>query len=228
MRQVHRRLRAVKESFLLDPSVVYLNHGSFGACPRPVFEAYQRWQRELERQPVEFLALERGFPALLDEARRALAAYVGADPENLAFAPNATLGAERGRPLARARARRRGAPRRRRVRRHGAAVGVRPSAHRRDDRASAVRRPRTRAAHARRLLLAHRVVDRARQRPRRARRRDARGGHAARSSTARTHRARSTSTSRRSARTSTRATATSGCARRRARASSTRGPRRRS
>jgi hypothetical protein len=49
----------VKDSFLLDPGVVYLNHGSFGACPRPVFEAYQR-QRELERQPVEFLALERG------------------------------------------------------------------------------------------------------------------------------------------------------------------------
>ena len=82
----------MKDSFLLDPGVVYLNHGSFGACPRPVFEAYQHWQRELERQPVEFLALERGFPARLDEARRALAAYVGAAPENLTFVPNATTG----------------------------------------------------------------------------------------------------------------------------------------
>jgi isopenicillin-N epimerase len=82
----------VKDSFLLDPGVVYLNHGSFGACPRPVFDAYQRWQQELERQPVEFLALERGFPALLDEARRALAGYLGAAPENLAFMPNATSG----------------------------------------------------------------------------------------------------------------------------------------
>jgi isopenicillin-N epimerase len=81
----------VKDSFLLDPGVVYLNHGSFGACPRPVFEAYQR-QRELERQPVEFLALERGFPGLLDEARLALARYLGAPPENLAFVPNATSG----------------------------------------------------------------------------------------------------------------------------------------
>jgi len=59
----------VKELFLLDPSVVYLNHGTFGACPRPVFEAYQGFQRELERQPIEFLALERpercvGDPAL--------------------------------------------------------------------------------------------------------------------------------------------------------------------
>ena len=82
----------MKESFLLDPSVIYLNHGSFGACPRPVFEAYQRRQRELERQPVEFLALERGLPPRLDEARRMLAEYVGAAPENLAFAPNATTG----------------------------------------------------------------------------------------------------------------------------------------
>lgn len=82
----------MKDSFLLDPSVIYLNHGSFGACPRPVFDAYQQWQRELERQPVEFLALERGFPARLDDARRTLAAYAGAVPENLAFVPNATSG----------------------------------------------------------------------------------------------------------------------------------------
>ena len=71
----------MKERFLLDPDVVYLNHGSFGACPRPVFEAYQRIQRELERR----------FPELLDEARRALAAFVGADPPNLVFAPSATV-----------------------------------------------------------------------------------------------------------------------------------------
>jgi isopenicillin-N epimerase len=80
----------VKQLFLLDPEVVYLNHGSFGACPRPVFEAYQRYQRELERQPVEFLALERSFPARLDAARGALAAYLGASPDNLAFATNAS------------------------------------------------------------------------------------------------------------------------------------------
>ena len=68
----------MKDLFLLDPSVVYLNHGSFGACPRPVFETYQQLQRELERQPVEFLALERRLPARLDAARLELAAYVGA------------------------------------------------------------------------------------------------------------------------------------------------------
>ena len=80
----------MKEQFLLDPTVVFLNHGSFGACPRPVFEAYQRFQRDLERQPVEFLALERRLPELLDAARTRLAAYVGASPADLAFAPNAS------------------------------------------------------------------------------------------------------------------------------------------
>ena len=78
----------MKELFLLDPSVVYLNHGTFGACPRPVFEAYQGFQRELERQPIEFLALERRFPALIDAARLELAAYVGAAPNDLVFATN--------------------------------------------------------------------------------------------------------------------------------------------
>jgi isopenicillin-N epimerase len=82
----------VKELFLLDPGVVYLNHGSYGACPRPVFEAYQRFQRELEREPVEFLALQRRLPELLDEARLRLAAYVGSPPGDLAFYANATSG----------------------------------------------------------------------------------------------------------------------------------------
>ena len=50
----HRRTE-LKELFSLDPEVTFLNHGSFGACPRPVFEVYQQWQRELEREPVEFI-----------------------------------------------------------------------------------------------------------------------------------------------------------------------------
>src|ERR671923_2373298 len=46
----------LRAEFLLRPDVVFLNHGSFGACPRPVFEEYQRWQLELERQPVAFFS----------------------------------------------------------------------------------------------------------------------------------------------------------------------------
>jgi isopenicillin-N epimerase len=75
---------------LLDPEVVFLNHGSFGACPRPVFERYQAWQRELERQPVEFLA--RRVDDLLTEARAQLGEYLGADVHDLVFVPNATSG----------------------------------------------------------------------------------------------------------------------------------------
>lgn len=80
---------ALRELFLLGPDVVYLNHGSFGACPRPVFEAYQRWQLELERQPVEFLG--RRHNALLAEARAALGAYLGASGEDLVFVSNVSV-----------------------------------------------------------------------------------------------------------------------------------------
>lgn len=78
----------LRELFLLRPDVIFLNHGSFGACPRPVFAAYQNWQLELERQPVEFLG--RRFTDLMRSARAALAAYVGADPDDLVYVPNAT------------------------------------------------------------------------------------------------------------------------------------------
>lgn len=80
----------LRGEFLLDPEVTFLNHGSFGACPRPVFARYQEWQLELEREPVLFLA--RRLEGLLAEARAALGAYVGADPDDLVFVPNATSG----------------------------------------------------------------------------------------------------------------------------------------
>jgi isopenicillin-N epimerase len=78
----------LRDQFLLDPGVVYLNHGAYGACPRPVFVEYQRWQRELEQQPVELL--ERRYEELIGDARAALAAFVGARPDDLVFVPNAT------------------------------------------------------------------------------------------------------------------------------------------
>ncbi len=77
-----------RELFLLDASVAFLNHGSFGATPRPVFERFQAWQRELERQPVEFLV--QRFGGLLREARAALAAYVHTAPDNVVYVTNAT------------------------------------------------------------------------------------------------------------------------------------------
>jgi isopenicillin-N epimerase len=80
----------LREAFLLEPGLVFLNHGSFGACPRPVFDAWQGWQREMERNPVAFFARRSG--ALLGQARAALAGFVGAQPADLAFVPNATQG----------------------------------------------------------------------------------------------------------------------------------------
>jgi isopenicillin-N epimerase len=80
----------MREQFLLDPGIVFLNHGSFGACPAEVFDIYQGWQRTLERNPVEFLARRSG--PLLAAAREALAAYLNAPAAELAFIANATTG----------------------------------------------------------------------------------------------------------------------------------------
>lgn len=74
----------------LDQNVTFLNHGSFGACPKVVLEQQQRWREQLESSPVRFFARE--FEALLDEARVQLASFVGADPSGLVFVPNATTG----------------------------------------------------------------------------------------------------------------------------------------
>jgi isopenicillin-N epimerase len=80
----------LRELFLLDPEVHFLNHGSFGACPKPVFAEYQRWQLEMERQPVHFVQ-HRLHPELL-KARAALGAFINAPAENLVFVDNATWG----------------------------------------------------------------------------------------------------------------------------------------
>jgi isopenicillin-N epimerase len=79
----------LRDDFLLDPAVAFLNHGSYGAVPRPVLEAYQRWQMTIERQPVEFFY--RRFHTAIDDARAALAAYVNAPLDTLVFMPNATV-----------------------------------------------------------------------------------------------------------------------------------------
>lgn len=82
---------SLKEYFLLNPDIVFLNHGSFGATPKPVFEAYQNWQLRLERQPV--LLLGRELDGLLKDSRRLLGEYLNADADDLVYIPNATHGA---------------------------------------------------------------------------------------------------------------------------------------
>ena len=77
----------LRRDFLLDPEVAFLNHGSFGACARPVFESYQAHQRDLEWEPIDFL--DRRLPALLANARTELARYLNAPPDDLAFVTKA-------------------------------------------------------------------------------------------------------------------------------------------
>ncbi|MHB8576090.1 MAG: aminotransferase class V-fold PLP-dependent enzyme [Dehalococcoidia bacterium] len=85
---IEARHLALRREFLLDPAWVFLNHGSYGACPRPVFERYQAWQLELARQPVEFLG--RRLQGLLAESRASLAGYLGADADEVVYHPNVT------------------------------------------------------------------------------------------------------------------------------------------
>jgi isopenicillin-N epimerase len=82
-------MQNLKGQFLLDPSVTFLNHGSFGATPKPVFKEYQRWQRELENQPVEFLG--RRITGLMADSRAALGSYLGTHADNLIYTQNVTI-----------------------------------------------------------------------------------------------------------------------------------------
>lgn len=78
----------LKSQFLLDPEITFLNFGSFGACPKPVFDVYQNWQRILEREPVQFIAVKG--PEYLKTVREALAQFLQADADDLVYVTNPT------------------------------------------------------------------------------------------------------------------------------------------
>lgn len=80
----------MREHWLLDSAITYLNHGSFGATPKAVLAKQDALRAQLEREPVRFMVRE--LEPLLDDARSVLAAFVGADPAAIAFVPNATAG----------------------------------------------------------------------------------------------------------------------------------------
>jgi len=82
----------VRSLFQLREDVVYLNHGSYGACPRPVFERYQELQRELEAEPVDFLHTRRTLCGRLAAVRSRLAGFLGADRDEIVMVPNTTTG----------------------------------------------------------------------------------------------------------------------------------------
>ena len=80
----------LREQFLIDPTVAYLNHGSYGACPIPVFEAYQAYQKELETEPASLLY--RDFASRIQKSRERLALFLNCQSDQLAFVRNATYG----------------------------------------------------------------------------------------------------------------------------------------
>src|SRR5438045_7155148 len=83
--------KEIRSKWLLDENVIFLNHGSFGACPREVLEVQRDWRDRLETEPVRFMVRE--LPKHLDAARHELATFVGAKTEDLVFVQNATDGA---------------------------------------------------------------------------------------------------------------------------------------
>jgi len=76
----------LKSQFLLNPAITFLNFGSFGSCPKPVFEDYQAWQLKLESEPVQSIAMNG--PQNLKQARQALAQYINCDADDVVFVTN--------------------------------------------------------------------------------------------------------------------------------------------
>ena len=81
-------LRLLKKQFQLDPKFTYLNHGSFGACPYPIFNEREKWQKEIENQPVSFI--EDKAINLLDWSRQELASFIGCHKDDVVYFPNPT------------------------------------------------------------------------------------------------------------------------------------------
>lgn len=79
----------MKSQFLLDPNITFLNHGSFGACPKPIFEEFQRFQLELENEPVYFI--QKKMAGYLKTAKERLSNYIGCHPNDFFFTPNPTF-----------------------------------------------------------------------------------------------------------------------------------------
>ena len=77
-----------KKLFLLEEGITYLNHGSFGSCPRVIFEDYQNWQLRLEKQPVQFLTEE--LYCALKKSRESLSTFLGCDQDEVLFFQNPT------------------------------------------------------------------------------------------------------------------------------------------
>ena len=72
----------------MDPDITFLNHGSYGACPIPVFEDYQDWQKKLETQPVQFMTDHLW--KCLKHSRECLGEFIKCSDEDIILFPNPT------------------------------------------------------------------------------------------------------------------------------------------
>lgn len=79
-------MKNYKELFLLNPAITFLNFGSFGACPKPIFEKYQEWQLKLEREPVQFIV--NNAIVELENVRKELGAFLGCSHQDLVMIMN--------------------------------------------------------------------------------------------------------------------------------------------
>lgn len=79
-------MNEIRSQFLLNPEITHLNHGAFGACPKPIFEDYQKWQLELEKNTVNFF-VKQG-PTLLEKSRAILGGFIGCDKDDVVFTMN--------------------------------------------------------------------------------------------------------------------------------------------
>ena len=82
-------MNGFKSQFLLNPEITFLNHGSYGSCPVPIFDKYQEWQRKLENQPVQFFTkdLYQG----LVRSRKSLSKFIGCNENEILFFDNPTI-----------------------------------------------------------------------------------------------------------------------------------------
>ena len=81
-------ISSLKRHFQLDPKFTYLNHGSFGACPYPIFNEREKWQKKIEFQPVSFI--QDDAINSLEISRKALSSYIHCDKDDLVYFPNPT------------------------------------------------------------------------------------------------------------------------------------------
>ena len=78
----------LKSLFQINPNITFLNHGSYGACPKPVFKNYQKWQLKLERNPVQFMSTD--VYNELERSREALGEYINCSNDDIVYFPNPT------------------------------------------------------------------------------------------------------------------------------------------